>query len=260
MRRLLRHGAAVVVLAVAALAPAAGARTAPPADDEPSCVTAAPPLSVSGVTDDGARLQLRALILLDGVPRARAEAVLAQAAEAYAPLDIALTAKYREVTVTLDPAVRDPLAFIRAAEDAVGGRRPKGFDVVHLLTSRDMAGFGYAKCIGGVAFDKGAFSVSEDWGDRGPMITGQPVGPVQPIPMPWLWGEGTARTLAHELGHLMGGQHHLSNCAEGLAGDSSDLPRPCTLMDGSLTMQMRFSTANAAVVRGYAVGFLQPAR
>lgn len=223
------------------------------ADEEPECATVAPPLSMTGVTDEGVERELRALVLLDGVPKERARQVVAEAAEAYQPLRITLTARYRKVELSLSPGDRDPTLFIDAAQAAVGGRRPKGVDVVHLLTARDMAGQGYANCIGGVAFPAGAFSVSEELSKRTPMITGNP-----PIPMPWPWGDQTSLVIAHELGHLMGAQHHLSNCVEGLSS-VGDLPRPCTLMDGSLTMAMRFSNANAMVVRGYAEGFLTEA-
>ena len=72
-------------------------------------------------------------------------------------------------------------------------------------------------------------------------------------------GDTTAITLAHEIGHLMGGEHVLANCVEGLLSRDSDPPRPCTLMTRASPIAMRFSTANAAVVRGYAVAYLNPA-
>lgn len=76
--------------------------------------------------------------------------------------------------------------------------------------------------------------------------------------MPWIWGTLTERVIAHELGHLMGGQHQLANCVEGpLLGD---VPRPCTLMDTSISMTLKLSTANTTVVRAHAVKYLTATR
>lgn len=217
-------------------------------DEEETCEYDPASLAESALNDPGDERKLRVLVLLDGPTRRRAQEVVAEAGGAYTPLNITLTAGYRPVKLT--GRDRDPNALIDEAKALLGGQVPHGYSAVHIFTTKDISGWGYAECIGGIRTRSYAFSVSEDAGNRAPLIAGPPYN----IEMPWIWGPLTERVLAHELGHVMGGQHQLSNCVEGpLVGD---VPRPCTLMDTSLAMTLKFSTANAAVVRAHAVTYL----
>jgi len=59
--------------------------------------------------------------------------------------------------------------------------------------------------------------------------------------------------MTHEIGHLLGAQHHYGNCTEGRT------PVPgsgwCTVMFPSVLNANVFGTLEAAVVRGYAVSY-----
>lgn len=122
-----------------------------------------------------------------------------------------------------------------------GGVRPAGVDVVHVL-SDDFTG-GIAQCIGGVAYPEKSFSTGSlnymlEAGVRSPSGSG-------------------AAIAAHEIGHLLGAQHQMSNCVEALpqlvaqpASDGST--GPCTVMSPTGVQQgPAFSTAERASIRLY---------
>jgi hypothetical protein len=218
------------------------------------CLEAVPDaIGVAGVTDLGQTVVLEVLVLLDGVSRERAEAVFAVAAESYAPANIALVAEhFRQVTFE----GTEGAAMIQQAKDLLRGARPEGIDIVYILTSKDItdAGdpglVGLADCIGGVEWDNHAFAVGED-------VTFEnfPIGPFVTIV------DGTAKVVAHEIGHLMGAHHHYANCVEGNL-DAAENPfdlSPCTLMFNFLDfISLNFSGLNLAVVRGHAVASASP--
>ncbi len=212
--------------------------------DIPECTQLLP----GAIALDNVPATLDVRVLLDGVSQTQAEQVVAVAGEAYAPHLLAFGASYETVNFT----GADALGLITQARDHFGGARPAGIDLVYVLTSKDITAdpigngvAGVADCIGGVAFADRAFAVGENLAD-------DPLNLV-------LYNAGTelaAKTLAHELGHLLGGQHQYANCVETLPGIGGNV---CTLMFNELTVQhAQFSTLNGSVVRGHAQLFAAP--
>jgi hypothetical protein len=201
--------------------------------------------------DTGQTVTLTVVTLLDGVGKERGQQVLAKAAESYAPLNIALESRFRTVELTGD----DADGLIQQAKALYGGERPRGVDIVYVLTSKNIqlggntAVAGLADCIGGVRFPDRAFAVGEN------ITENRPLGPFVTTV------NGTAVVAAHEIGHLMGAHHHYANCVEGIAPDELlglELT-PCTLMFNAVNpASLRFSAVNGPVVRGHAVDFASP--
>lgn len=143
--------------------------------------------------------------------------------------------------------------IIDLAKAQYGGQRPAGVDVVSVVTDLDIqlpgigkAVAGLADCIGGVALPDRAFAVSET-----EVIVddeGIPLGPIT------FYKDLTAKIVAHEIGHLMGGHHHYQECGTPapVAVSRGELG-PCTLMTNAVDFQTTpFSTLNGVVVRGHA--------
>jgi hypothetical protein len=213
-------------------------------DDSKPCGPAPPPRVF--LADDHRWIGYDVLLLLDGVSEARAAQLVDQARRSYNPLKIWLRVEMRKVSLG---SVRS-LGDVILAERRMGGV-PPGFDAVHTITSRNLSGgFGVVSCVGGIRSAHTALGVSEDSRGRKPTITGS-----QEVPV-WPWGDLSGHTLAHELGHLLSGEHNLANCFGG--GVTDGVPSPCTLMDGSLGMSYRFSTANRILVRKTAWAFARP--
>ena len=200
-------------------------------------------------------VELRAMVLLDGITRERGRQIMGSAAASYAPLNVTLTYRFREQAF----ATNNADAIIQGAKDLFGGQRPNGFDVVYVITDKDIESggntsvAGLADCIGGVRFPDTAFAVGEDFGAE--TDGGRPLGPfVHTV-------SGSAVVAAHEIGHLMGAHHHYGNCVEGIT--PLDLLKleltPCTLMFNAANFaSIPFSALNSTVVRGYALEFAAP--
>ncbi|HEV8580407.1 MAG TPA: zinc-dependent metalloprotease family protein [Thermoanaerobaculia bacterium] len=221
-------------------------------EDLNTCLEAVPAaVGISGITDAGQIVSLDVAVLLDSVSLGLGNQIMAKAAEAYAPLGLDLRAvSYRSVTFT----GTEGADLIQQAKNYYGGVRPKGSDLVYVLTSKDITNggntglAGLADCIGGVRFPYHAFAVGEAVG-----IDPAPIGPFV------LEVNAHPEIAAHELGHLMGAHHHYANCVEGiLEGEANDLS-PCTLMFNFVDFQsLNFSQVNRAVVRGHAVQYATP--
>jgi len=182
------------------------------------------------ITNKRVRLDVR--ILLDGVGEAKARGAVASMRKAYGSLGIRVAPSYDKVHF------RGPDAggLNRQAKRHYGGKRPGGTDVVYTMTSKNITAAGplgddvagLADCIGGVRFPRRAFAVGE---------------------VPGGVKEGPGKTMAHEIGHLLGGHHHYTSPEGLLAAD----PGPLDLMGPSLSViSLRFSTLNSLMVKGHA--------
>jgi hypothetical protein len=213
-------------------------------DNEPQeCLEATPTdVGVVGTTDDGALIDIDVLVLLDEVSEQTALDMFSLANQAYEPLGLRLVPKrLRPWDYTGDPNAQ---RVISEAINTVKGSAPEGFDLVHVLTSTPLNVFGIADCLGGVRYPDRAFSVSVVQPDRNIVF----VGPVE-------GGRNhhmSAKTLAHEIGHLLGGHHHLGSHVEGEIPDGE--PETATIMMSprAVPASLRFSAANGAIIRGHA--------
>ena len=250
-RPLLAALAAVALLPAGASAQVTWPEGTPADDPELACLEPVPAsTSVQGITDGGPQVQLATRVLLDGVDLATAQRAMTRAADSYAPLGVTLTATYESVSFSGD----DAQGLIDQAKQRFGGARPAGSDLVYVITGKDIQASGntgvagLADCIGGVRYANHAFAVGEVFEEN------VPLGPLT------LYTDATAKIIAHELGHLMGGHHHYANCAEGVKSEKEVLEgSPCTLMSNFVDFQsIHFSTLNGGVVRGHSVSFASP--
>jgi hypothetical protein len=226
------------------------------------CEENVPVATAANLTDPGGTtIDLQVLVLLDGIARTDAEAIMTKAAQSYAALDIALLPTFKKFaapaqrgTSVTESRSAEAMTLIAEAKQAAGGRRPEGADVVYLMTDKDITiegdpgAAGYADCIGGIRYPTRAFAVGEgldevvDLGVR-------------------FYIDGAAKVAAHEIGHLLGAHHHYSNCVEGAttADATNRDPSICTLMTNFVDFQdLYFGSFEAIVVRGHAENFARP--
>lgn len=219
-------------------------------------------VSVSGVLDDGARIELSVLLLLDNTDEAVAAKIMQRAAESYRPLGIDLVLA-KTKTVSYTTTVSDEI--IDEAKATVGGTPPKGIDLVGVFTDKKMQAIaggatvvGQADCIGGVRYDEHSFFVVSDIRAIEDPKTGT-TGTLNSLGFN-ANVDATAEVMSHEIGHLMGAHHHYANCAEGnlSSGAPNDLS-PCTLMFNAVNFaSLNFSTLSGSVVRGHASDHARP--
>lgn len=252
------------------------------------CSSLAPPdaIGIPGISDDGRPMELGVRVALDveegaeiallqrSDPAAAVERMAALEAEmrlhvdrmreAYEPLGIALSTTF-DLLAPLDPdgsprerpeVVTRPIVdnalgqtrdyggeLLTLAKQQYRHRPPEGSQVVYVLTDVDLTSLGgRADCVGGIAYPQHSFAM-------GRVIDRDASG-----------GDWEAATIAaHEIGHLLGGQHHFSNCAEALParGTSTSPYGLCTLMSTDVSLaHLTFSSVNGAIVRGYALEFV----
>ena len=220
-----------------------------PFDEEQECLEPVPAATATDHLTGGPQRDLAVRVLVDGPTTARAAEIFATAARSYEPLATTLRAvSYKTVSFSGD----DAQGLINQAKARFGGSRPSGADLVYVFTNKDIqaggntAVAGLADCIGGVRFANSAFAVGEDFG---PAEQDDP-----------LQRNGTAKVLAHELGHLMGAHHHYANCVEGNLSEVGEPEvSPCTLMFNVVNLaSLNFSTFNGTVVRGHTNEYAAP--
>src|SRR5688500_5889900 len=140
--------------------------------------------------------------MLDGTTPEQGDAMAAALRNVYAPLGIRVTSSFRSVDFT-------GASFAELMDEAkalVGGKRPDSVDAVYVFTTKDLGG-GQADCIGGIrypdrAFAAGSVSIPSN------TIAGVTIGP-----------SGDGELAAHELGHLLGGEHEMATCPDGTHPD-----------------------------------------
>jgi hypothetical protein len=225
------------------------ASDAAPFDEAQDCLEATPAAASPSYLTGPPQLDLAVRVLVDGPSLARAAEILGTATESYAPLGVTLRAvSFEAVTFAGD----DAQGLIDQSKAHFGGTRPADADLVYVFTNKDIqaggntAVAGLADCIGGVRFDNHAFAVGEDFG------AAEQDDPLQ--------RNGTAKVLAHELGHLMGAHHHYANCVEGNLSEIGEPEvSPCTLMFNVVNLaSLNFSQLNSAVVRGHTEEYAAP--
>lgn len=221
-------------------------------DAEQECGPQAPAeFGVAGVTDNGDPVNLDIFVLLDEkATKTVAQRVFTEAARSYEPLGIKLRiVGYRRVQLLGD----DTPYLISQSKALFGGTVPKGADIVYTLTTKSpltilnqpIAG-GQADCIGGIRYPNRSFVV-------GVLASPVPIGPLT------FHEYSSARIAAHEIGHLLGGQHQMANCVQGMTDFAANDPTPCTLMSEFADFDSRhFGTIESVVVRGHAVAYAKP--
>ncbi|MGQ0434036.1 MAG: hypothetical protein ACT452_16720 [Microthrixaceae bacterium] len=240
------------------------------------CLEAYPTaLGVSGVTDDGARIDLDILLLLDGITVTRAQQVVAQSMATYDDIDVNLDIVEYDTSFSAPSAgqVQDLSGGVRgsitiedlfaATKAHVGGVRPDGVDVVFTLTDKEIGEdtdgdgqvdelgvLGVADCIGGVRFDDRSFGIGEAWADQ---LGGWPLEQ----------HKTAALVFVHEVGHIMGAHHHYAECATAQRPHENnprvDPRHPCTMMFPSAGPNNHvMSAVEAVTIRGHSSSWARP--
>lgn len=206
--------------------------------------------------DDGRTVGLEVLVLLDGVTEAHAAWIFAVVEQPYAEIGVDVVPTYQVVSPGFTSTDTGDL-MDEAKALFPGGRVPAAYDLVEVLTSKDITGVqpgtaGEAYCLGGARDDRYAFEVSEAGPPPPPAAARPSVGPT----IPAIGGGATAAKItAHEMGHLLGGQHEYATCGEGTT-PATAVQDPCTLMINDVALaNLHFGTVNGRIVRGYALRY-----
>lgn len=208
-------------------------------DDERDCQQIPPERVPSPLADDGKVLPMEVRVLVDRRDLAVARKHMAVTVGVFQRIGIALRVSYDAVQLPSFRGARDVReAAFGYARARYGGQRPRGTDVVYVMT-RDWAG-GFADCIGGIADPTRAFALgSVDYALEG----------IVPAPTT---DEG--HIAAHELGHLLAAHHHYANCAEAQPAEAlRGEPGPCTVMNpAAYSNTGSVGTLERAYFRSYA--------
>lgn len=219
-------------------------------------------VQVSDVTalaepDDGRNVRIDVLVLLDGVTETRAAQIFADVAAPYAEIGVTVAPTYQ---ATSPFVATDAIEIIEEARSRFAGEVvPAAYDMVEVLTSKNITGVGgavsltggitagTALCEGGARDPRYAFEVSEagDGDDAGHRTAFLRVG-----------AKAAAKVTAHEMGHLFGAEHEYAGCGEGVSTSAPFADAPCTLMfyDANL-INLHFGTVNGRLVRGHALRY-----
>lgn len=266
--------AVLALLAVAAAPVLPDASPAPSSgtfDDEGHCNSLDPPgeAALPFVDDTTTRVPVRVHVLLDVAEtpailsareagdRDAADAMLTDvvsevapvlegAVESYDRLAVDLRLSYDVLTV-IDDEPSSTTDLIQAAKDHVGGAVPPGIDAVYVATDNltESTVKGQADCVGGIDDDEHSFAAGHF---ERPQYTSGVLGVTYFMRTNML-------VFAHELGHLLGAQHHLTNCVESMTvhPGPSDALAVCGLMINDIGVAGDlFSSINSVIVRGYA--------
>lgn len=249
-----------------------------PFDDEVLTCLEATPAAVEPYVPvvGGDRIEISVAVLTDGFVGSVAEQFAAAATsyeplgidlvvESVGPIDLPSTGSHLDGDIERETA--DARAAIDQARRQVGGDRTStGADIVYVLTDKDIyvggsdddpedpnrsyGVVGLADCIGGVRFDHRSFAVSEVSPNLDEFnVFGTPVSMNHQV---------SPKTIAHEIGHLLGAHHHYANCIEGVLSETPTdegnvEASPCTLMINVVDVaSFNFSALNGPVSRGHA--------
>lgn len=239
----------------AATAPGAAAPAGAPARAHVAadCRGLTSPLGSVRLDAPGRPLRVSVLLVAHNADASAARAALDRAGAAYAPLGIQLAVRLAPVGQVPQPpdgAATDAF-YLSWLKERFPGGAPAGSDLVYFATSRRVTGGGRADCVGGIADPRTAFAVG---GLAVKGVVGVTTDPEGLLPEPAV-ADGGAKTAAHEIGHLLGAQHHLAAC--GIA-PPVDPDEPCEIMFSYLIQQIGlfFGPVNAGVVRAHAERFV----
>lgn len=201
-------------------------------DEEVSCLEPVP-AHASLSTSPTKTVKVR--VVLDGTTTSQRDSVIAAANATFAARGIQMTVSGTEVWDLSGTDARD---LINQAKGGYPNSEvPSGSHIVLILSSVDLTGpagsatAGLADCVGGARFREHGFAVAEVRSSVAPII------------------------VAHEVGHLLGAQHHYANCVE-RGGSSVALHvgfPPCTVMINDVGLaRPEMSQVTGVVVRGHA--------
>ena len=249
----------VAIVAVGLALASSGATVASPSPPEAvidrperDC-TQIPPETIPAIapsTSEPLALQVR--VMFERGDKALVRKHMKATERAYERIGIELGASYNQVVVpkqwkgggaiSSGASPNEHLAFMKKQ---YGGKRPKGVDIVYFF-SRYWAG-GMADCIGGVRYPDLAFA----FGSVGSV---ESKGSFQ-FPPTSKYGV----IAAHEIGHLLGADHHYSNCVEAAPwGALEGQAAACTTMSPSAgTASLYFGVVETSFVRYYVEEYAQ---